>query len=640
MAAGPPLKQLVVLAGGFGTRLAREVGADVPKPMARVAGKPVLEHQLELAARHGFHDVRLLTHHRSEAIRRHFGDGSRLGIAARYHVEREPLGTAGAVLDALPELGDRFVVLYGDTLLDVDLDRFWRHHHEHGADVSLFVHPNDHPYDSDLVESDEAGWVRAFHPHPRPPDCWLPNRVNAALYVIERRALEPYAPPPAKQDFAHDLFPRMLADGARIHAYRSREYIKDMGTPERLARVEADLRSGLVERLSLRHPATAVFLDRDGTLNEEVNRVRALDQLRLLEGAGEAVRRLNRAGLLAVVVTNQPVVARGDCTEQELARIHAKLETLLGESGAYLDGLYHCPHHPDRGFPGERPELKIRCACRKPGTALLERASRELGIRVAGSWMVGDTSVDVQTARNAGLRAVLVRTGHGGTDRRHPVRPDYEFYDLAEAVDFVLDRHPALLELARERAGGCRPGALVAVGGLARSGKTLFASALAEALAERGQRAVTVPLDAWLRSAGEREPGHVLGRFDVAGIEQAVARLDGRTAEVSLPVLGYDRMERRRFETGEVLHIQPDDVVILEGVPALAIEPLRRAAVSTFYVEVPEPVRRARFEREYRWRGLSEPEIEALYREREADEHAFIRECAERGERIPGEIGS
>lgn len=622
------MKQLVILAGGRGTRLARELG-DTPKPLATVAGRPVLEHQIELAREHGFTDIRLLTCYGTKAIEAYFGDGSRWGVLIRYHIERAPLGTAGAVLDALAEFAEQFMILYGDTVLDVDLDRLWRRHLDAGADASLFVHPNDHPHDSDLVEVDGEGWVRAFHSHPRSAGVYLQNLVNAALYVVNRSALSRWSPPSWKQDFAHDLFPRMLADGARLYGYRSREYIKDMGTPERLARVEADCRSGLVQRLSLRNACPAVFLDRDGTLNVEAGRLGTPEPLSLIKGVGAAVRRLNRAGLLAIVVTNQPVVARGDCTEAELRRIHDKLETLLGVEGAYLDRIYYCPHHPDYGFPGERAELKIACRCRKPGVALIEQACEELRIRREGSWMIGDRTADLKAARDAGLRAVLVRTGYAGQDRAFPVRPDYEFFDLADAVDFIIDIYPSLLSLAETALPSLEPGSLIAVGGLARSGKSTWASVLLEVLAARGMRGVVISLDAWLRSTADRQPGHVLDRFDLGAIVDAVERLADRETAVVLRLGHYDRMSGELYERCERVSIHPSDVVILEGVPALAIDALRRAAASTFYVDCAESVRRERFSREYRLRGVADRQIEALYHERQADEHPFIKATAD-----------
>lgn len=622
------MKQLIILAGGKGTRLASKLGKTLPKPMAPVAGRPLLEHQVELAREHGFGDVRLLTSHRSEVIEEHFGDGSRFGLSIRYHLDAEPRGTAGAVLAALPELADRFALLYGDTLLDVDLDRFWRRHEEVGADASLFVHPNDHPYDSDLVEVDGENWIQAFHSHPHSEDRYYRNLVNAALYIIDKRALAPWGDSEEKLDFAHDLFPRMLKRGRRLFAYHSREYIKDMGTPERLARVEGDLASRLVEARAMRNTCPAVFLDRDGTLNEEVDRVSSVDQLAMIPGAGEAVRRLNRSGRLAVVITNQPVIARGDCDEAGLREIHDKLETLLGRDGAYVDAIYHCPHHPDRGFEGERPELKIRCGCRKPATGMLERAVEDLHVDLEGSWMIGDTTVDLQTARSMGVRAVLVRTGHGGRDRRWPVLPDYEFHDLNGAIEFITDEHAALLEEIRTKLPECAPGSLVAIGGLARSGKSARASIIREVLAERGQQAVVVPLDAWLRPKDDRKEGHVLGRFDVAAIEEFVERLGRRTGAIEVQLRRYDRDTQKCDEKGVTLAIDPQDIVILEGVPALMLDALVAAAALRLYVTCPENVRRARFELEYRMRGASDPEIGALYREREVDEHPFVKASA------------
>ena len=287
MAAGPALKQVVILAGGLGTRLAAQLG-ERPKPLADVAERPVLEHQVELAGKYGFRDVQLLIHHRAQAIRSRLGDGGRFDLRITYHEESEPLGTAGAVLAVLPQLAPRFLVLYGDTVMDVDFDRIWRWHAEKGGGLSLFVHPNDHPQDSDLVEVDARERVRAFHARPRSAEQYFTNLVNAALYVVDRDALAPWSSREGKRDFARDLFPEMLAAGVRFHAYRSREYIKDMGTPDRLAKVETDLRSGLVERLAWRNACPAVFLDRDGTLNEERGHLSRPEELELLPGVAPA----------------------------------------------------------------------------------------------------------------------------------------------------------------------------------------------------------------------------------------------------------------------------------------------------------------------------------------------------------------
>ena len=391
---------------------------------------------------------------------------------------------------------------------------------------------------------------------------------------------------------------------------------------------EVDTASGLVERRTFRKPCPAVFLDRDGTLNVEVNRVCSADQLELIPGAGEAVRRMNHAGLLAVVVTNQAVVARGDCSEAGLKQIHDKLEALLEEQGAYLDAIYHCPHHPDGGFRRERTELKIECDCRKPGTAMIERASVDLCIRLGSSWMIGDTTTDLQTAHNAGIRSVLVRTGYAGRDHRFCARPDFEFFDVNEAAEFVTHRHAVLLERARTLLPSCASGSLLAIGGLARSGKSTWASIFSEVLAERGQRGRVLPLDSWLLSVGDRVPGHVIHRFDVDAIAALVRRLSARTERLEVSLGHYDRLTRERDRDGGSIMIEPEDVVLFEGVPALAIDALVMASSSTFYVECSEIVRRERFDREYASRGLSESEIELLYRERDVDEHPFVRRSA------------
>jgi uridine kinase len=260
---------------------------------------------------------------------------------------------------------------------------------------------------------------------------------------------------------------------------------------------------------------------------------------------------------------------------------------------------------------------------------MIERAAEDLFVDMKNSWMIGDTTTDLQTAQNAGLRSILVRTGHGGRDGRWAVRPDYEFYDLDEASRFLTELHLPLLKRARALLPVCEPGALLAIGGLARTGKTTWASLFREVLRERGQQAIILPLDTWLRSEWERASGHYLNRFDVEAVAALVERLAGRSAPIELILGQYDRQTRKRDAEGMALTIEPEDIVVFEGVPALAIEGLLAASSSSFYVECPESLRRERFEREYRARGDSESEIDALYREREADEHPFVKVSAE-----------
>jgi histidinol-phosphate phosphatase family protein len=431
------MKQAVILAGGMGTRLRARLG-DLPKPMIPFAGKPLLEHQVELCVRHGWRDIVILACYRADLVEAHFGDGRRWGANISYVIEPEPLGTAGAVLAGLEKLADEFAVLYGDTMVNVDLTRLAAAHARSGADATLLLHPNNHPLDSDLVETDRDGLVTAFHNRPHPANRWFQNLVNAGLYILRKSALAPWAASPARMDFGNDLFPAMLQRGARLLGYNSPEYIKDVGTPERYDKICAELGRGVVAASSLAVPQRAVFLDRDGTLIADKDCLRSAAGLEILPGVPEAVRELNHHGWRAVVVTNQPVIAKGWCDEAELQNIHNKLEMLLGNEHAFLDRIYFCPHHPEKGFPGERPELKIRCDCRKPGTGMIRQAAADLNIDLAQSWLVGDTTTDIQAAKNAGLRSVLLQTVAGGDDGKFPAQPDFIAANLLAAVRLIL----------------------------------------------------------------------------------------------------------------------------------------------------------------------------------------------------------
>jgi len=184
----------------------------------------------------------------------------------------------------------------------------------------------------------------------------------------------------------------------------------------------------------------AVFLDRDGTLNEEVDFLRTPDELKLIPGAAAAVRTLNTLGIITCVISNQSGVARGFLTEDDLVPIHARLEDELRAGGARVDRIYYCPHHPTEG----NPPYRKTCDCRKPKSGMLHKGEQEWGLDLHRSFVIGDRIADVQAGKNVGATTVLVLTGYGKTSeeecRRENVLPDFIAPSIVEAVEFITGR--------------------------------------------------------------------------------------------------------------------------------------------------------------------------------------------------------
>lgn len=410
----------IIMAGGRGTRIS-SVASDIPKPMIKIEGKPVLEREIECLRDQGFTDIIITVSHLAEHIINYFGDGSSFGVNIEYFVEQIPLGNAGALLMLRDKLDDDFLLLNADSIFDVNFQRFVNYHKSKGGLVTLFSHPNSHPYDSGLLVANENGevekWLAKEDERPR----WYRNRVNAGLHVINPKILYSIPVRPdelgtqdengkiIKVDLDRQILKPLCGTG-KMYCYDSPEYVKDMGTPERYELVCSDYREGRVQAKNLNNRQKAVFIDRDGTINKYVGFLRNIDDFELISGTEDAIRLINESGYLAIVITNQPVIARGEVTYEQLQEIHNKMETLLGEKGAYLDAIYYCPHHPDSGFEGEIKELKFDCNCRKPKPGMLIDASDDYNIDLSQSWMIGDGENDIMAGRAAGCKTALIGT--------------------------------------------------------------------------------------------------------------------------------------------------------------------------------------------------------------------------------------
>lgn len=422
------------MAGGRGTRIA-ELFPNIPKPLIPVAGMPILEREIRSLCAQGFKDIILTVGYLADKIIAYFGDGSQFGAKIDYFVEESPLGNAGALFRLREKIGDEpFLLLNADAAFDVDFNRMVAFHKNHGGLVTLFTHPNSHPYDSGLIIADKNGHVEKSLAKEDERPQWYDNRVNAGLHVIDPKVLDISLKsleinkesgfPQGKVDLDRQIL-KPLCGSNMMFCYDSPEYVKDMGTPERFHQVEADYKNGVVQAKNLTNKQKAIFLDRDGTINKYVGFLRNIDDFELIEGVAEAIKLINQSGYLAIVVTNQPVIARGEITWEELNEIHKKMATLLGKEGAYVDGIYICPHHPDKGFEGERPEYKIDCDCRKPKPGLLLQAARDFNIDLSESYMIGDSHRDVEAGENAGVKkSIKVEENETGA--------------LLEAIQFII----------------------------------------------------------------------------------------------------------------------------------------------------------------------------------------------------------
>ena len=406
--------KVVIMAGGKGTRIA-SVASDIPKPMIPIEGKPVLEHEMICLREQGFTDILITVSHLGNIIMDYFGDGSKFGVHITYYFEKEPLGNAGALFQVKEQLTDDFLLLNADAMFDIDFNRFVQYHRVHGAVATLFTHPNSHPYDSGVIIADEHMAVQRWLAKEDERPEYYKNRVNAGLHVLNKKILEQKIEG-KKIDLDRQLL-KPLAGTGKIYCYDSPEYVKDMGTPERYYAVCKDFANGIVKARNLKNRQKAIFLDRDGTINEYVGFLTDINEFRLMDGVAEAIQKINESGYLAIVVTNQPVIARGEVSFTELQEIHNKMETLLGQKGAYIDAIYFCPHHPDRGFEGERVEYKISCDCRKPKPGMLYKAAEDFNIDLSSSWMIGDGKDDVEAGKNAGCKTALIGTEDYGQEQ-------------------------------------------------------------------------------------------------------------------------------------------------------------------------------------------------------------------------------
>ena len=478
----------IILAGGRGSRLSKFTD-EIPKPMIPILGKPVMEYQIEKMQEYGIKDIFVTVGYLKEKIIEYFGDGKKFGCNITYIKEDEPLGSCGAFYYLKDKINKSALVVCGDVLFNLNIEKFYNYHKSKNGFITITAHPNSHPYDSDLVilennydeyltlsdyillgytkeqlyehndktlnalnsdfyknifksntfkellknKQQKSNLVLRFDKKQNAENrINYHNLVNAGICLLEPTVFN-YFEKPEKKDLEKDLISYYISH-AKVYAYKTIDYIKDMGTYDRLDIAEEDVR---LKKLDSKSKKKAVFLDRDGTINIFKYPHSDKSSLELLDRAAEAIKLFNKAGYACILVTNQPSVAKGFITFDDLDDVNKKLETLLGNEGAFLDDIYFCPHHQEYGKEGEVTEYKIVCNCRKPNTGMIDKAVETYEIDKNLSYMIGDSSFDINLGKNANMKMILVETGLGGEDKE--LGGYYHFAkDLYEAAEFIL----------------------------------------------------------------------------------------------------------------------------------------------------------------------------------------------------------
>ena len=424
----------LILCAGEGTRL-RPLTEDTPKPMVRIKNKPILEYNIRLCKKYGIEDIAINTSYLPKKIKEYFGDGSRLGVRLRYSYESELLGTAGALNNFSDFFKDTFVVIYGDNLTDIDLEKMVDYHKSKKGMATLALRKKPEDPSSGYVILDSHSQIQNFIEKPSNKErAYFKNQSsweNLGIYVLEPKILKHI--PQGFSDFGRNIFPELIKGKEKIFGFdMSNYYFGEIGQVKRFLKVKEDIESGLV-KLSF-DKNKAIFLDRDGVINEIIYEVDGkimspakLNQVRIIEGAKEGIKKFKDMGLEVLVISNQPGVALKYIDEKELKKINEYLKKELN-----IDEIYYCPHHP---------KITGECDCRKPKIGLVKKAEKDFNIDVENSYFVGDSLSDIQTGKNAKVKKTFrigtVRSDILELQHKMEVFPDFTYSNLIEVAEKI-----------------------------------------------------------------------------------------------------------------------------------------------------------------------------------------------------------
>ena len=395
--------EIAILIGGKGSRV-KKISKKIPKAFLKIGKYSIIDHQLKVLSKLK-KKIFLISNKKISKFHNELKNKHRK-INFQIFEETIPLGTGGC-LKSLQNLKNKdYLVIMGDLIFNINFKKFFSFHKKNKSDITLLVHPNDHPFDSDLLEVNDKNKLIKLHNKPHKKKN-IGNLCSSGIFIISKKILK-FIKPNEFQDLTIDILPKLLRKKTNIYAYNTREYVKDVGTPERIYLAKKQMKTKKFINGNISKKLPAIFLDRDGVINREDPKKHYQNPMEIYKGAVSAVKKINDNNFLSVLVTNQPAVAKGVISLDKLKEDHKKLEYHFGLKGAYFDRIYFCPYHPERGFRGEIKKFKKESSWRKPNNGMFLQAIKDLNIDIKKSYMIGNSSADYLAARKSGIKFLLV----------------------------------------------------------------------------------------------------------------------------------------------------------------------------------------------------------------------------------------
>ena len=418
----------IIISGGLGSRF-KKIHSK-PKILTKFNNKTLIDIIIKNLEKYGLEKIHFLCGKDKKTIFKSLGSNNKYFL----YEEKKLLGTAGCLskLDK-KKLSEDILIIFGDLLFDINFSNFIKFHKEKKSDITIFSHPSDHLFDSDILDVDYKHIVKKIFFKPHKKNIISNNLTMAGLFIIKKKFLGEI-PINKKNDFSKFLLKKLIKKKKKVVSYNSREYCKDFGTPERYKIVKKDFKNKLHIYKNFNNKIPAIFLDRDGVINKDMGPNRYSDPFTFLKNSIRSLVKLRKSKYLIFLITNQPSVAKGFISYDKLTRSFKKYEFFLSKKGFYFDKIYFCPHHPDKGFIGENLKFKINCKCRKPKPGLIHLAEKEFNINLSKSYFIGDSKNDYLAAINAKVKPIILNINF-----KHDKNCVYK-QNIKAAVNYILNK--------------------------------------------------------------------------------------------------------------------------------------------------------------------------------------------------------